>query len=205
MEKPANADYPIHELLAKRWSPRVFADRAVETEKLRSMLEAARWAPSSFNEQPWSFILATKDQSEDFDRLAGCLVESNAWARGAPLLMLSVAKLRFDRNDRENRHAWHDVGQAVACMTVQATALGLRVHQMAGFDAEKARASLEIPKSHDPVAMIAVGYPADPANLTSDQREREMAPRRRRRIIEFVYGGLWGRRPKALFENDAPA
>jgi nitroreductase len=199
MEKAANAEYAIHELLAKRWSPRIFAARAIEPEKLRSLFEAARWAPSSFNEQPWSFILATKDQPEDFDRLAACLVESNAWARGAPVLMLSVAKLRFDRNARENRHAWHDVGQAVACMTVQATASGLQVHQMAGFDIEKARVSLEIPENHDPVAMIAVGYPSDPAALTGDQREREMAPRKRRRISEFVYGGAWGRPAKSLF------
>jgi nitroreductase len=200
MEKPAAADHAIHDLLTRRWSPRTFSSRAVETEKLRSLFEAARWAPSSFNEQPWSFIVATRDQAEDFDRLATCLSQTNAvWAGHAPVLMLSVAKLRFVRNDRENRHAWHDVGQAVACLTVQATALGLYVHQMAGFDVEKARASLAIPLHHDPVAAIALGYPADPGSLTSEQLDREMAPRRRKRGMEFVYSGMWGRPAQSIF------
>src|SRR5438067_11420928 len=111
MEKPAPAEHPIHELIARRWSPRLFSDRAVEPEKLRSVLEAARWAPSSFNEQPWSFIVATKDDPAEYERLLGCLVEFNqGWAKAAPVLFISVASLRFSRNQKENRHGMHDVG-----------------------------------------------------------------------------------------------
>ncbi|MGH7236266.1 MAG: nitroreductase family protein, partial [Nitrospiraceae bacterium] len=138
MDKPAQAQYPIHDLLQKRWSPRAFSGRAVEADKLRILFEAARWAPSSFNEQPWSFIVATKDDQANFDRLLRCLLEGNrAWARHAPVLRLSVAKLRFEEDGEPNRHAFHDVGLAVENLVIQATALGLVVHQMAGFDVQK--------------------------------------------------------------------
>ena len=108
MEKPAQVQYPIHDLLQKRWSPRAFSAQPVESDKLRSLFEAARWAPSSFNEQPWSFIVATKDDQADYDRLLQCLLEGNrAWAKYAPVLMLSVAKLRFEEDGEPNRHAFH--------------------------------------------------------------------------------------------------
>jgi nitroreductase len=111
MEKPADANHPIHDLRRRRWSPRVFSDRRVEPEKLRSLLEAARWAPSCFNEQPWSFIVATKENPAEYDRLLSCLVEGNVrWAQRAPVLMLSVAKLHFERDGQKNRHAFHNVG-----------------------------------------------------------------------------------------------
>ena len=134
MPKVAETRYPIHELLRERWSPRAFADRMVEPEKLRSLLEAARWAPSSSNEQPWSFIVATKEHAGEYERLLSCLVEGNVrWAQHAPVLMLSVATLVFERNQKPNRHAFHDVGLAVENLIIQGTALGLFVHQMAGF------------------------------------------------------------------------
>ena len=194
MEKLAPADYPIHELLARRWSPRAFDSRPIEPDKLASLFEAARWAPSSFNEQPWDFIVATKDGPEDFERLLACLSPTNAtWARSAPVLMISIAKLRFARNNAENRHAFHDVGQAVANLIVQATAFGIQVHQMAGLSVDKARESLGIPESHAPVAAIAIGYPGDPAILPESMRERESAPRQRKRIEEFVHHGRWSR------------
>lgn len=194
-EKPAENRYPIHELLRRRWSPRAFSERPVEAEKLRGLLEAARWAPSSFNEQPWSFILATKESPADYDRLLGCLTEGNrTWAGRAPVLMLSVAKTHFDHNGRPNRHALHDVGLAVENLVVEATHLGLFVHQMAGFRVDQARDLLGIPDGHEPVAMMVVGYAEDdPNSLPEELTKRELAPRKRRSQQEFVFSGAWGR------------
>src|SRR5207247_9166076 len=124
----------IHDLLRRRWSPRAFSDRRVEPDKLRSLGEAARWSPSSYNEQPWSFIVGTKEDEAEYARLLSCLVEGNIeWAQHAPVLMVSVARLSFEEDGKPNRHAFHDVGQAVANLIVQATALGLVVHQLAGM------------------------------------------------------------------------
>jgi nitroreductase len=194
MQKPASTGYPILDLLRQRWSPRAFADRPVEPEKLRILVEAARWAPSCYNEQPWSFIVATKENRAEFDRLLSCLVEGNArWARHAPVLMLSVAKLTFDRNNKPNRHAVHDVGLAVENLVIQGMALGLYVHQMAGFHLDKAREVYAIPEGHEPVAAMVIGYLGDSAGLPDDLREREMAPRTRKSLESFVFGGRWGR------------
>jgi len=193
MQKLAETRYPIHELLRERWSPRAFADRMVEPEKLRSLLEAARWAPSSFNEQPWSFIVATKQHPDEYERLLSCLVEGNVrWAQHAPVLMLSVARLAFERNQKPNRHAFHDVGLAVENLVIQATALGLAVHQMAGFHVDKARELFSIPDGHEPVAALVLGFPGDPAGLPEDLREREVAPRIRKPLESFVFSGQWG-------------
>ncbi|HEX8491491.1 MAG TPA: nitroreductase family protein [Pyrinomonadaceae bacterium] len=193
IDKPAENQHPIHDLIKRRWSPRAFSAQPVETEKLLSLLEAARWAASCFNEQPWSFIVATKESEEEYERLLGCLVESNArWAQYAPVLMLSVAKLNFERNAKPNRHAFHDVGQAAASLTLQATALGLVVHQMAGFDIAKARERFSIPEGYEAVAAIAVGYQNEADSLPEDLREKEEAPRTRRPLDSFVFTGTWG-------------
>jgi nitroreductase len=192
VEKQADTAYPIHELLQRRWSPRAFSDKMVETDKLRSLFEAARWAPSSNNEQPWSFIIATKDDENNYRRLFDCLKEGNRkWAFRAPVLMLSVARLNFEDEGTPNRHAFHDTGMAVFSLVVQATALGLMVHQMAGFDVEKARTELKIPDGHEPVAMIAVGYPGDPDILPDRLKQRELLPRERKPIAEFVFSAEW--------------
>jgi nitroreductase len=194
MEKPAVTHYPIHELLRRRWSPRAFSSRPVEPDSLRSLFEAARWAPSSFNEQPWSFILATKDDPVEFGRLLSCLVEGNIqWAQHAPVLMVSVARLSFEEDGKPNRHAFHDVGQAAANLTVQATVLGLMVHQMAGILPEKVRALYGVPEQYEPVAGIALGYPGDPQSLPEGLRQRELAPRERKPLTEFVFSGRWGK------------
>lgn len=192
MEKPADIDHPIHDLLRRRWSPRAFSDRTVEPEKLRSLFEAARWAPSSNNEQPWHFIIGTKADPSAHDRLFQCLKEGNKkWTFRAPVLMLSVARVNFEDDGTPNRHAFHDTGMAVFSLVIQATALGLTVHQMAGFDVEKARADLKILSGYEPVAMIAVGYPGDPAELPDYLRERELKPRERKAMAEFVSSGMW--------------
>ena len=193
MEKPAETQYPIHDLLRRRWSPRAFSDRRVDPAIMRSLLEAARWAPSSYNEQPWSFIVATKDDPVEFGRLLSCLVEGNIqWAQHAPVLMVSVARLSFEEDGKPNRHAFHDVGQAVANLIVQATALGLVVHQMAGIFPDKIRELYGIPEGYEAVAGIALGYPGDPQSLPEGLRKRELAPRERKPLTEFVFSGSWG-------------
>lgn len=193
MEKPAEAAHAIHDLIARRWSPRAFDEQPIEPDKLKSLFEAARWAPSSNNEQPWRFIIGTKETPSDHDRLLACLVEGNRkWAFRAPVLILSVASLNFEDDGKLNRHAFHDTGMAVENLVLQATALGLQVHQMAGFNVEKARATCLIPTGFDPVAMVAVGYPGDPAVLPDYLREREMKPRERQPIADFVFSTKWG-------------
>jgi nitroreductase len=193
MEKPADAQHPIHDLFKRRWSPRAFSDQPVEAETLRILFEAARWAPSSNNEQPWRFIVANKDYETDWNRLFACLVEGNRkWAYRAPVLILSVANLNFEDDSTANRHAFYDTGMAVENLVLQATVLGLAAHQMAGFDVEKARADLKIPSGYEPVAMIAVGHPGDLASLSDRLRERELQPRSRRPISEWTFSGQWG-------------
>jgi len=191
MRKRAVTSYPVHDLVAERWSPTVFDGRAVEPEKLGSLFEAARWAASSFNEQPWRFLVARREDAAGFERLAGCLVPANAWAKRAPVLALSVARLHFTRNGKPNRHAFHDVGLASGNLCLQAGALGLAVHMMAGFDADRARADLGIPEGHDPVAMMAIGYRGDPGAAPPELRAREEAPRSRKPLAEVAFGPGW--------------
>ena len=198
MEKPAPADHAIHELLARRWSPRAFSDRPVEIEKLQRLFEAARWAPSSNNAQPWRFVFSKKEEGMDYDRLLGCLLEGNKkWAHRAPVLMLSVAKLTFD-DGTPNRHAWHDVGLATENLFLQATAMGLAMHPMAGFHIDKARTEVKIPSDFEPVAMIALGYPGDLSFLPEYLRERELKPRSRDASATFVFSGSWDRPSPAI-------
>jgi nitroreductase len=201
MEKPAQTDYPIVEQLKRRWSPRAFSDRMVEPEKLLSLFEAARWAPSSFNEQPWYFVLATKEKPEEHARLLSCLVEKNQqWARLAPVLIVSVAKLSFDRTGKPNRHAFHDVGLAMGNLLTQATALDLFVHQMAGFSPEKVAELYQIPPEFEPVAAIAIGYSRDVEALPESFRAAELGPRSRKSIESFVFESQWGQ-PSPLVEK----
>jgi len=193
MQKPAVTDAPVHELIKNRWSPRAFAEKLVERPVLRSLFEAARWAPSSNNEQPWAYLVATKEDAENFAKMLGVLVEFNAnWAKDAPVLALSVAHLKTNRDGKPNRVAVHDVGSATAQLTFEANTRGLLVHQMAGFDAEKARQTFAIPPDWEPVAAISIGYPGNPESLPDKLRERELAPRTRKPVSEFVMTGSWG-------------
>jgi nitroreductase len=194
MEKIAPVDHEIEMLIRRRWSPRAFSDRTPDVETLQSVLEAARWAASCFNEQPWRFIVAQRQVENEFGRLLACLNESNQiWAKNAAVLMMSVARTTFSHNGQPNRHALHDVGLAVAQLTLQATALGLMVHQMAGFSSELARESYAIPFDHEPVAVLALGYLGEPDGLPAELRAREVADRSRRPQAEFVFTGTWGR------------
>ncbi|MBF85334.1 MAG: nitroreductase [Acidobacteria bacterium] len=192
--KLAETNHDIHELLRRRWSPRAFADREISGSTMSSLLEAARWAPSCFNEQPWSFVLAHRGDVVAFDRLLTCLAGVNqVWARRAAALMITVAKLAFDRNEKPNRHAFHDVGLAMENFSIQATAMGIAVHQMGGFDVARSKDVLGIPDGHEPVTAVAVGYPGDPETLDKKTRTSELAVRIRRPIAEFAFAGGWGR------------
>jgi nitroreductase len=192
-DEQRSCEYPIHPLIAGRRSILAFASTPVDSEVLARLMEAARWAPSSMNEQPWSFIVATKENKSEFDRLLGCLVEFNVqWAQHAPVLLLSVAKLTFESSGELNRHALHDVGQATAALTVQATVCGLVVHQMAGFDVGKARREFSIPQDHEPVVVAAIGYPGSPGSLPEKLRKRDASPRKRKPLTNFVFEGGWG-------------
>lgn len=199
MQKPATTDHPIHALIGDRWSPRAFANRPVDPPQLGSLFESARWAPSCFNEQPWSFLVATAaDDREAFDRLAACLMSGNAWATAAPVLVLSLARRTFERNGKVNRHAWHDVGLAVGNLIAEAQALGLATHQMAGFDGDQARAELNIPEDYEPIAMIAIGHPGDAGDLPDELAAREAAPRERKALTSFVFGATFDTAPPSF-------
>lgn len=193
MQKQAPADFPINDLIRQRWSPRAFSDKLVEPEVLRSLFEAARWAPSSNNEQPWVYIVATKDDPENFAKMLSALVEFNAgWAKSAPVLILAVARLAFHNNGTPNRNAFYDTGAASVLLSLEATSRGLFLHQMAGFDAEKSRQVFGIPAGYEPIAAMALGYPGDPQSLSQKLRDRELAPRTRKPLSEFVMTGQWG-------------
>lgn len=195
MSAAGDFQHKIHPLHQQRWSPRAFADRPVEPEKLATLLEAARWAPSCYNEQPWSFILGTRQETpETYEKILSCLVEANqAWAKSAPVLLLSVAQLTFKKNQKPNRHAYHDVGLAAGNFVTEATHAGLYVHQMGGFDVEKARETFQIPEGYDPVAAIAVGYLGDPSQLPEKYQSIEQAPRTRKPLQDFVFTESWGK------------
>lgn len=191
--KVAHPDHNILDLFAERWSPRAFSNRPVEPEKIRRMLEAARWTMSSYNEQPWRYVVASRHRDpEEYNQLLECLMEGNqTWAENAPVLMMSFYKEVFSRNHRSNRCAPHDLGAASAALTFQATAMDLYVHQMAGIKPDVARESYDIPDEFEPMTGLAVGYLGDPNRLSDDKKRAEQAPRSRTPLKEFVFGGSW--------------
>ena len=193
MQNPAPTAVPIHDVLKHRWSPRAFGDKDVAPDVLRSLFEAARWAPSSSNMQPWAYIVATRDDKDNYAKILSTLVEFNqGWAKNAAVLVLSVAQTKSPKDGSPNRWAYHDVGSASAQLTFEANGRGLLVHQMAGLDPNKAREVFAIPPDWEVVAALAIGYPGDPQSLPDQLRERELAPRSRKSLSEFVMTGHWG-------------
>ena len=190
--KAAETSVEILPLLRERWSPRAFSARSLDLDQVKALFEAARWAPSSGNEQPWRFIVARKEDRESFEKIVSVLVEGNQlWAKHAPLL-LAVATTVFRDGQTVNRHAAHDTGLALGNLVVQASALGLYVHMMASLIPEKAREVFHIPVEYDPFTAAAVGYLGDPASLPDRLRARELAPRTRKPLEEIVFTGTWG-------------
>ena len=178
--KSGNIDHPISELIAKRRSIRAFLPQAVEQEKIHSLFEATRWAPSSTNEQPWVYIYATKDQPELWNKLFQALNEGNKLvAKEAPLLILSLARKNFTRYPGPNTYAMYDLGGANSFLALQAVELGLQIRQMAGYNRVKLIENLSIPEEFEIGVLMAVGYPGDPSTLPENLKNRETAPRER--------------------------
>lgn len=174
--------------IKNRWSPRAFKDTPISQEQIDAMFEAARWAPSSFNGQPWRFVYATKENKETWDKLFDALVEFNQnWAKNAYMLVLTTARKTYEHNGKPYKHAWHDVGLAVGNMMNQVTAMGLHMHQMGGFDFEKVRKNINLPDDLEPVSMIAIGYKADPEVLPIDYQDMEKAPQERKDTKDIVF------------------
>ncbi len=191
--KDADIDHPIQSLLSRRWSPCSFADKDVTTGDLLAIFEAARWAPSSYNEQPWRYILAPRSAPAAFEKLLSCLVEGNqAWAKHAPVLIIGLAMLNFARNGKPNKAAKHDLGLAAGNMCVEATARGLYVHQMIGIVPERIRELYRVPEEAEPLTALAIGYLGDGSNLPETLQERDHSPRSRHPVTSFVFEGAWG-------------
>jgi nitroreductase len=195
-QKPAITRVKLHDIIQARWSPRAFdPDRQVGHDDLLALLEAAHWAPSCFNDQPWRFVVCNKAADETGWRNAlSVLAEKNRrWAKNAPVLMLAVAMENFNHNGQPNRWAMYDTGAASVSLCLQATALGMSVHQMGGFDAEQAREVFKLPGDCRPMAMMAVGYQAEADVLDDDFKEAELAARSRAALNERFFAGQWGR------------
>ncbi len=184
----------IHPFITKRRSIVSFTGGKIPEEDLMHLFEAAKWAPSSFNIQPWRFLYAMKEDENEFNRFFSLLNEGNKeWAGSASVLALSVAEIITEDKERPNRFAFHDLGMAVGNLLFQATSMGLYVHQMGGYDAAKAREVFDIPENFEPGAMIAIGYRGEIDNLPVNLRRKELAIRKRKDISDFVFRGGWKR------------
>ena len=193
MSKHAFPDHPVHEFIASRWSPYAFSRRPIPPEDLLAIFEAARWAASSFNEQPWRYLVANRDRTEEFEQILSCLLVGNqTWARVAPTLALGCIRRTFSRNGRPNRVAQHDLGLASASLTFEATSRGVYVHQMAGILPDKAREVFAIPDAFECVTGLALGYRAEAGTGSPELHARDERPRTRRPLNEFVVGISWG-------------
>lgn len=196
LEKPAQTSRPVHDLFVRRWSSRAYdAKRPVPREQLMALLEAARWAPSCNGDEPWRYLIWDKSRDPaGWQKAFETLSENNQkWVKNVPVILLSCAGSTFGHSGKPNRWTQHDTGAASVSLALQATALGLMVHQMGGFDAEKARAAFGIPAEYTPMAMIAVGYQAEPDVLDEETKKKELAPRARKPLGEKFFEGGWGK------------
>ena len=203
MRKPAPTDRPIHPLLAERWSPYAFTGQDVEEADLLALFEAARWAASSYNAQPWRFLLARRrSEPAAFEKALSCLVPFNqGWARHAPVLALGLVQAEGAADGSPNPLAAHDLGLAAASLTVEATHRGLAVHQMSGIVADRIREAYALPEEVLPLTALAIGYAAAPEAAPEEWRARQVRPRERRRLSEFVFGERWGE-PAAFLASE---
>lgn len=195
-DRLAQTSKPIHDLLARRWSPRAFdPNRPVTREQLKVLLEAGRWAPSCNGDEPWRYLIWDKGRDpQGWQKAFDCLSENNKkWVKNVPLLMLSCGGSTFEATGKPNRWTQHDTGAASVSMALQAVAMGLIVHQMGGWDVDKARAAFAIPAEYTPMAMIAVGYQTVPDILDEETKAKELRPRGRKPIAERFFEGGWGK------------
>jgi nitroreductase len=183
----------IHKLITERKSIRAFSDKRIDDEVLVTLLEAARWAASSMNEQPWRFIVARKENEEAFGRMLESMNESNRkWAKDASVLLLTVATKKITSSEILNEYAWHDVGLAVGNLSLQAMSMDIYLHQIGGFNKNTARNLFNIPEEFQPISIIALGYKGNADKLPPVLRERELKPRIRKPLAELVYLNNFG-------------
>ena len=185
--------HEIMPVLTQRRSPRAYSDKAVAADVVEQIFTAASSAASCFGEQPWRYIMGSQSSSPAaFEKILGGLLEFNqAWAKKAHVLAVGVAKLNFSHDDNANGWARYDVGQSTATLAVEATELGLQIHQMAGFSPDALRAAFSIPEGFEPVVVFTLGYPGSASNLPDGLREKETAPRTRKPLAEFLFEGAW--------------
>jgi nitroreductase len=191
----AHTQVPINDVIARRWSGRAFDPlKPVKREQLVGLIEAARWAASCYNDQPWRFLVWDRNtDAASWQKAFGCLGEWNQkWVINAPVLMLSCAGSVFERNGKPSRWGQHDTGAAGQNLYLQATAMGLMAHPMGGYDPDKARAAFAIPTDYTPMAMIAIGHPGPADSLEQEYREAETAARSRKLLTECFFEGGWG-------------
>jgi len=192
MDKPSNNNYPVNNLIMNRWSPRAFSNQLVEKEKIFSILEAARWAPSAFNEQPWRFIVG-QNGDEAYNKIFGSLVEWNQqWAKSVPVLILNIAKKTFTHNGTQNVTFKYDLGQAVGQMILEVVNQGLVSHQMTGFDPDKAAAALNVPDDFQVVSVTAIGYQGEMENLPEQFAKIEVNKRERKDLDTIAFKDKFG-------------
>jgi nitroreductase len=195
-DRKAQTRVPINELLANRWSPRAYdVNRTLSREQLAALLEAARWAPSCNGDEPWRYVIFERNRDpESWQKAFDCLSENNKkWVKNVPVLLLSCGGSIFEHSGKPNRYGQHDTGAASACLALQGAAMGLAVHQMGGYDAQKARAAFDIPEEYTPMAMIAVGYQAAPDVLDEETKAKELKPRSRKPLETHFFEGAWGK------------
>ena len=186
-------EHEIMPVLSQRRSPRAYSDKAVAAEVVEQIFAAASSAASCYGEQPWRYIMGSQaSSSEAFEKILGGLLEFNqVWAKKAPVLAVGVAKLNFSHDGNANGWAKYDVGQATATLAVEATELGLQIHQMAGFSPDALRAAFSIPEGFEPVVVFTLGYPGSASALPAGLSEKETAPRIRKPLAEFLFEGAW--------------
>ncbi len=199
MQKPAITSVSIQETIANRWSARAYdATKKVSQAQIIALLEAARWAPSCYGDQPWRFIVCQKNSKQNTDESTwqcafDCLAPGNqSWVKDAPVLLLTCADTLFNHNGQPNRWGQYDTGAAAENLCLQASSMGLMAHQMGGFDADKTREDFAIPAQFTPMAMVSIGYPADISTVTGEALTREMAERKRKPLGELFFAGAWG-------------
>ena len=195
-DKVATTQVAIDTTISRRWSPRAFkASKPVERDQLLALLEAARWAPSCFGEEPWRYIIFDRfDNETTWQMMLGCLTERNQlWARNAPLLIVATSVRIFSHNGKPDRWNQYDTGAASENICLQATSMGLGAHQMGGFDGDKVRVTFGVPEDVDVMAVIAVGHPGDLNDLHENFRAEEISERARKPISERFYRAAWGK------------
>lgn len=196
MQKHALTQVEINPIIAARWSPRAYdANKPVTQTQIIALLEAARWAPSCFGDQPWRFIVWDKNTDAiTWQQAFDCIVPNNqVWVKDAPVLILACADTLFSHNQTPNRWAQYDTGAAVENLCLQATSMGLVVHQMGGFNGDKTRQAFSIPEQYVPMAMLTVGYEGDANNLPEELKQRELAPRKRNELGALFFSQAWGK------------